>query len=184
MKAGDSVAVFAVPEPEKCGRKSNFGGKFKNNLVKGKLYTKGDTFNAYKMGEKTLGVAHSCGTWSKYAVIDAAACVKLDSVEPWMASYGYALASGLMCPEKLFQVEIGSTCAVFGTSSVGLLTAMALIKKKCKVAFVGVDEEGLKLADDLGCHTVKFTDDAEMRKALLAIAPDAYDYTFVCDSFD
>lgn len=138
---GDFVAVFPVPGNRNLSAKSNVSDH-QAKAINTSIWSISKHLQAYSDDGSIKGF-RGVGTWSQLAVFPSTHLLKLDH-EPTIsdAGLGSVLATGLLGPSKIFNVEEGSNVAVFGSNSLGLTLARSLkTKKPGSIVVVGAKED-------------------------------------------
>lgn len=184
-KKGDPVAIFFVPGNPTLKGKSNLADFAVKILSKGKFWKLPAHLEAYT-DDKSLAGFQGVGTWSQYAVFHAAHLTKLES-EPTIkdAGLGSVLATGLLAPSKVLQVDEEGTIAIFGSNSLALTLVQSLNKSSPKKIVVVGNSGDQELFEKYGVTYILDEGEAtDVQKKLMEESPAGYDFTFEATSFD
>ena len=185
FKEGDSVSVFLLPA-RSGSKKSNIPDGIARKMRAGTLWRDQQHLKAYT-GEKELAGFMGLGTWSQYAVFPEGHLLKInEEPSPMNAGLGSLVGPALAATRQFFQVEEGSTCAVFGSSVLSVLIVLGLRRLKCNIVVVSEGVPSIEaLFDELGCYVVRVEgrSPTDVKADLLKVYELGYDYTFECSNY-
>uniref|UniRef100_A0A3Q3W5V1 S-(hydroxymethyl)glutathione dehydrogenase n=1 Tax=Mola mola TaxID=94237 RepID=A0A3Q3W5V1_MOLML len=134
---------------------------------------------------KSLFHFMGCSTFSEYTVVAEISLAKVDHRAPLdkVCLLGCGITTGYGAALNTAQVEVGSTCAVFGLGALGLAAIMG-----CKVAgaarIIGVDlnPDKFKIAQEFGATDVVNPKDHSkpIQEVLVDMTDGGVDYSFEC----
>lgn len=165
--------------------KTNIGDFQAKVLAEGKYWKMSPHLDAYT-DDKSLAGFMGLGTWSQLAVFHSSLLLKLDH-EPTThdAALGSVLATGLLGPSKIVNVDEGSNVAIFGSNSLGLTLLASIRKHKPGMIVVVGAKNDQELFEKFGAHYIvdEEKDNAKIVLKLLEASPDGYDFTFEASDF-
>jgi len=181
---GDHVAVFMVPGNRNLSDKTNISDEHAKVLNKGGFWKLSSHLEAYSE-DKSIGGFRGVGTWSQLAVFPLGHLMKLDH-EPEIADAGLGsfLATGLLSPDKVLQVDEGANIAVFGSNSVALTLVSSLKSKKPESIVVIGAKEDQELFEKMGAkYLVDEGEVKDIQSKLMELSSCGYDFTFETTSY-
>jgi aryl-alcohol dehydrogenase len=168
FEKGDHVAVFHVPGNVTLTGKTNISDFQAKVVSNGKYWKQSPHLDAYT-DDKSLAGFMGVGTWSQLAVFNSGHLTKLDH-EPTVqdAGLGSVLATGLLGPSKILDLDEGAHIAIFGSNSLGLTLLASVRKQNPKLVVVVGAKEDQELFEKFGAqYIIDEGEAADVHKKLL-----------------
>lgn len=183
VQVGDHVAVFMVPGTPLEG-KTNIPDHFAKIMNQRNFWKLPSHIDCYS-DDKSIAGFLGVGTWSQLAVFHHAHLLKLDH-EPTVqdAALGSCLATGLLGPSKILNVDEGANIAIFGSNSYALSLVAGLKAHNPETVVVVGHKDDQELFEKFGVkYIVDEGEPTDIQKTLMEVSADGYDYTFEAANF-